>query len=63
MAAHQVVQEGAEAAIGGGVESITMTPRDSHPNPKLQEFIASTGAMSGPPDLTITEAVSSPDQF
>ncbi len=38
MAAHQVIAEGAEAAIGGGVESITMTPRDSHPNPKLQEY-------------------------
>ncbi len=32
-------------------------------DPELQEFIASTGAASGPPDLTITEAVSSPDQF
>src|SRR5580658_8333395 len=39
MAAHQVVAEGADAAIGGGVESITMTPRDSHPNPKLQEHV------------------------
>src|SRR5579871_348227 len=36
MAAHQIA-EGANAAIGGGVESITMTPRDNHPNPKLQE--------------------------
>lgn len=32
-------------------------------DPQLQEFIASTGAAPGPPDLTITEAVSSPDQF
>jgi hypothetical protein len=32
-------------------------------DPELQQFIASTGAASGPPDLTITEAVSSPDQF
>src|ERR1035438_2563086 len=39
MAAHQVVAEGADAAIGGGVESITMTARDSHPNPKLQEHV------------------------
>jgi len=39
MAAHQVIAEGADAAIGGGVESITMTPRDSHPNPKLQEHV------------------------
>jgi hypothetical protein len=29
----------------------------------LQQFIASTGAVPGPPDLTITEAVASPDQF
>jgi acetyl-CoA acetyltransferase family protein len=32
-AAHMVVQEGVEAAIGGGVESITMMQRDSSPNP------------------------------
>src|ERR1700752_4008346 len=32
-------------------------------DPELQEFIASTGASSGPPDLTITEAVASADQF
>jgi quinol monooxygenase YgiN len=32
-------------------------------DPELQDFIASTGAGTGPPDLTITEAVSSPDQF
>ena len=32
-------------------------------DPQLQEFIASTGAAPGPPDLTITEAVASPDQF
>jgi acetyl-CoA acyltransferase len=36
MAAHQVVHEGAEAAIGGGVESISTTPRDSSPHPVLQ---------------------------
>ena len=32
-AAHMVLQEGVEAAIGGGVESITMMQRDSSPNP------------------------------
>ena len=37
MAAHQIIHEGAEAAIGGGVESITMMQRDSNPNPWLQE--------------------------
>src|SRR5579872_6172471 len=37
MAAHEIVHEGADAAIGGGVESISLTPRDNYPNPKLQE--------------------------
>src|SRR5258706_2979702 len=37
MAAHQIVSEGAEAAIGGGVESITLVARDSSPNPELQQ--------------------------
>jgi acetyl-CoA acetyltransferase family protein len=37
MAAHQVVAEGAEAAIGGGVESISLTPRDRNPNPWVME--------------------------
>jgi acetyl-CoA acetyltransferase len=37
MAAHQIIQEGAEAAIGGGVESITMMNRDRSPNPWVQE--------------------------
>jgi acetyl-CoA acetyltransferase family protein len=32
MAAYQIINEGAEAAIGGGVESITMMSRDNHPN-------------------------------
>ncbi|HXG66910.1 MAG TPA: thiolase family protein [Blastocatellia bacterium] len=36
MAAHQIM-EGAEAAIGGGVESITMMQRDNDPNPWLKE--------------------------
>jgi acetyl-CoA acetyltransferase family protein len=37
LAAHQIVQQGAEAAIGGGVESITLAPRDNDPNPLLKQ--------------------------
>ena len=37
VAAHQIVAEGVDVAIGGGVESISLTPRDNHPNPVLQE--------------------------
>ncbi|MCI0548949.1 MAG: thiolase family protein [Candidatus Rokubacteria bacterium] len=37
MAAHEIIQEGADAAIGGGVESITMLVRDASPNPWVQE--------------------------
>jgi acetyl-CoA acyltransferase len=37
MAAHHVMNDGAEAAIGGGVESITMMQRDSSPNPWVKE--------------------------
>jgi len=37
MAAHQIINEGAEAAIGGGVESITMMARDYDPNPWVME--------------------------
>ena len=36
-AAHMILVEGAEGAIGGGVESITMMQRDSSPNPWVQE--------------------------
>jgi acetyl-CoA acyltransferase len=36
-AAHMVLHEGVEAAIGGGVESITMMLRDGSPNPWVQE--------------------------
>jgi acetyl-CoA acetyltransferase family protein len=32
-AAHMILQEGVEVAIGGGVESISMMQRDSSPNP------------------------------
>jgi acetyl-CoA acyltransferase len=37
VAAHQIINEGVDAAIGGGVESITITPRSTEPNPVLQE--------------------------
>src|SRR5499427_8856571 len=37
MAAHQIINEGVEIAIGGGVESITMMGRDTKPNPWVQE--------------------------
>src|SRR6476659_3483966 len=36
MAAHQIMYEGVDAAIGGGLESISMMKRDSSPNPLLQ---------------------------
>jgi acetyl-CoA acetyltransferase family protein len=38
-AAHMVMNEGVEAAIGGGVESITMMERDQSPNPWVKEHI------------------------
>ncbi len=37
MAAHHIMNDGAEAAIGGGVESITMMKRDGDPNPWVKE--------------------------
>ncbi len=37
MAAHQIVHEGVDAAIGGGVESISLVRRDGDPHPALQE--------------------------
>jgi len=36
-AAHMVVSEGVDSAIGGGVESITMMQRDNSPNPVVKE--------------------------
>src|SRR5215471_8990474 len=36
-AAHMVMHEDVEAAIGGGVESITMMERDSSPNPWVKQ--------------------------
>lgn len=37
MAAHQIVDEGVDAAIGGGLESISLTLRESNPHPWVQE--------------------------
>jgi acetyl-CoA acyltransferase len=37
MAAHQIILGGAEAAIGGGLESITMLKREGDPNPWVKE--------------------------
>jgi acetyl-CoA acyltransferase len=37
MASHQIISEGVEAAIGGGVESISMTPAAGNPHPELQK--------------------------
>jgi acetyl-CoA acyltransferase len=37
VAAHQIMNERVDAAIGGGLESISLTPRDSNPNPDLLE--------------------------
>jgi quinol monooxygenase YgiN len=32
-------------------------------DPKMQEFVGSIGAEAGPPQITITEAIPSPDEF
>ncbi|HXO04592.1 MAG TPA: hypothetical protein VN884_03055, partial [Candidatus Sulfotelmatobacter sp.] len=37
IAAHQIISEGVDAAIGGGVESISMITRDYNPHPGLLE--------------------------
>ena len=37
MAAHQIVVEGAEAAIGGGVETVSLIVRDNDPSPSLKQ--------------------------
>ena len=37
MAAHQIINEDADAAIGGGVESISMTERGANPHPWVAE--------------------------
>ena len=36
LASHQIMNEGVNAAIGGGVESISMTPAAGNPHPELQ---------------------------
>ena len=38
-AAHMILNEGVEAAIGGGVESITMLQPDASPNPWLEAHV------------------------
>ena len=37
VASHQIISEGVAAAIGGGVESISMTPGAGNPHPELQK--------------------------
>src|SRR5579872_2179643 len=37
VAAHEIINEGVDAAIGGGTESITMTPRSTDPHPMVKE--------------------------
>ena len=37
IAAHQIINEGVDAAVGGGVESISMITRDYNPHPGLLE--------------------------
>jgi acetyl-CoA acyltransferase len=37
IAAHQIISEGVDAAVGGGVESISMITRDYNPHPGLLE--------------------------
>ncbi len=38
MAAHAIINEGANAAIGGGVESFSLTPRNVDPHPELARY-------------------------
>jgi acetyl-CoA C-acetyltransferase len=38
-AAHMILHEGVDAAVGGGTESITMMQRDGVPNPWVQEHV------------------------
>ena len=39
VAAHQIMNEGADVAIGGGIESISMLVRDNNPHPVLKERV------------------------
>ncbi|HTK91339.1 MAG TPA: acetyl-CoA C-acyltransferase, partial [Verrucomicrobiae bacterium] len=47
MAAHHIMNDGADAAIGGGVESITMMKRDADPNPWVKEHWPGTYMVMG----------------
>jgi acetyl-CoA acyltransferase len=38
IAAHEIIHEGADAAIGGGVESISLVARETDPHPRLLEM-------------------------
>src|SRR5271155_5172147 len=37
VAAHEIINEGAEAAIGGRTKNSSLTPRNRQPNPPVQE--------------------------
>src|SRR5262249_32451532 len=37
VAAHEIINEGVDAAIGGGTESISLTQRNREPNPRLEK--------------------------
>ncbi len=39
MAAHEIINESADAAIGGGVESISLVQRDVNPHPVLAQKV------------------------
>ncbi len=39
MAAHEIINEGAEVSIGGGIESISLMTRDNNPHPVLKERV------------------------
>ncbi len=39
MAAHEILHEHADAVIAGGVESISLTPRDFDPHPVLKQQV------------------------
>src|SRR6516225_3120362 len=37
VAAHEIINEGVDVAIGGGTESISLTQRNREPNPKIAD--------------------------
>jgi len=47
LAAYQILSGGSEVAIAGGVESITMTPRNHDPNPRLLKRMPGVYMMMG----------------